>query len=76
MFHYLMLQLVNLMISDIDLFSHLLDTASCLIFISLKCQDLLLGRLELLLFLRNQLTRVIVLDLALLDLVFFSQDQS
>jgi hypothetical protein len=71
-----MLQLVNLVISDIDLLSHLLDTASCLIFISLECLDLLLCRLELFIFLLDQLTRVIVLNLALLDLVFFRKDQS
>lgn len=76
MVHDLRLELLDLKVTLINLFSHPLNTPSRLVFVSLQVLDLLIGSLQLVFLGLNQLARRTVLLITLLDLILFSQDQS
>ena len=73
-FHYLVLEVVDLVVSLVDLLGHLQDMEPSFGLVPLKVLNMLIGYLQLIVLRQDQLFSVVVLHVALLDLIFFRED--
>lgn len=74
MLHYLLLHLLNFVVSLVNLLGHRLHTPPRLLLVPLQVLDVFIRLLQRSLLFLDHLAAVGVLGMALLDLVFFEQN--